>query len=498
MTRLRLRLPPWTSSPGFGVVVLLVLAAILIANGEPQPSSRPSGTSVRVSGSPTAPAAVPALLVIRAGTVESRQSTSVRRVPLPPAARPLSVMTGRGLSVVLAALDGRQRAYAVQPNLTVRDLGPADAVITGATGRTAVLVETGLTEPGRLVGGASASASGSSTASRTASASPSPTGPPDLRDFAVRRYDATGRPISFSRFLPTGARMAADTAVGLVVWKPVNRVFDNGVALEPLSAAATLIRPDNSLRELGPVHPLTADAENLLVWDVAVRRFGLMPLRYANSTATSTASPSTSSSRPASSRPPSATGSSSPSASASPTTVAGVRWFQPTRGISVVTGPASFDPDGSAFAVYAQVGSRRRLMVAQLQNLGTDRVEVLALVQPPAPSSRPVRSSQPATSGQSGPTVTVSGSSTVGVTGSAASSTASGGPSASSGSATPSIPALQPDGFPIEAPLRPLWWNGQVVALGADATVVGYRPGTNQASLLDLGPDDLHAIAEMP
>jgi hypothetical protein len=74
--------------------------------------------------------------------------------------------------------------------------------------------------------------------------------------------------------------------------------------------------------------------------------------------------------------------------------------------------------------------------------------------------------------------------------------TASG--SSASRSPSPSAPALQPDGFPIQAPLSPLWWNGQVVALGADATVVGYQPGSNQASLLDLGPEDLQAIAELP
>ncbi|HEX8080622.1 MAG TPA: hypothetical protein VF557_10470 [Jatrophihabitans sp.] len=489
MTRSLPRLPHWTNTPGFGVAVLLVLAVILIVNGEPQPSSRPSGTSVRVSGSPTAPAAVPALLVIRAGVVESRQAGSVRQVPLPPAARPLSVVTGRGMSVVLAALDGRQRAYAVQPNLVVRDLGPADAVVPAATGSAAVLVETGLTEPGQLVPGASTGATETATASRTASPSPTATGQPELRDFAVRRYDSAARPVGISQFLPTGTRIGTDTAVGMVVWKPVNRVFDNGVALEPLSAAATLVRPDRSLRALGPVHPLAADATNLLVWDVAVRRFGLMPLRYVTSTATSTASPSVSTSRPRSSGAPSATR--SQSASASPSTVAGVRWFQPTRGISVVTGPASFARDGSAFATYAQVGSRRRLLVAQLQNIGTNQVEVLPLVQPVAPTSQPARSSQP---GQSGPTVTLSGSSTVGATGSASVSLSA----SNSWSATPTIPALQPDGFPIEAPLTPLWWDGQVVALGADSTVVGYRPGTNQASLLDLGPDDLQAIAEMP
>ncbi|HEX8094997.1 hypothetical protein [Jatrophihabitans sp.] len=494
--RLRPRLPSWTSSPGFGVAVLFVLAVILIAHGEPQPSSRPSGTSVGVSGSPKVPAAVPALLVIRAGVVESRQGSSVRRVNLPVAARPLSVVTGRGISVVLAALDGRQRAYAVRPDLAVHDLGPADAVIPAATGAAAVLVETGLTEPGKLV----ASAAGTTTASRTPSASPTETGPPELRDFAVQRYDPAARRVGISQFLPAGTRIATDTAVGLVVWKPVNRVFDQGVALEPLSAAAMLIRPNRSLRQLGPVHPLAADATNLLVWDVAIRRFGLMPLRYATSTATSTASPSASAKPSASRSPPARTGSAS--ATASPTTVAGVRWFQPTRGITVMTGPASFNPDGSAFAVYGQVGPRRRLIVAQLKNLGTDRVEVLALVQPPAPSSQPGRSSQPGSAGQSGPSVTVSGSSTVGTTGAPASSGSVGSGTSATGSrsrsASPSVPALQPDGFPIQAPLTPLWWNGQVVALGADATVVGYRPGSNQASLLDLGPEDLQSMAEMP
>ena len=488
MTRLRPRLPPWTSSPGFGVAVLLVLAAILIVRGEPQPSSRPSGTSVGVTGSPKVPAAVPALLVIRAGVVESREGHNVRRVKLPAAARPLSVVTGRGLSVVLAAVDGRQRAYAVRPDLAVHDLGRADAVVPAATSAAAVLVETGLTEPGKLVAGAASTP----PASLTPSASPTPTGPPELRDFAVQRYDSDGRRVGISQFLPAGTRMATDTAVGIVVWKPVNRVFDRGLPLEPLSAAATLVRPDGTLRQLGPVHPLAADAADLLVWDVVVRRFGLMPLRYATSTATSTASPSAS--RTESRSPASRTR--SPSASATPTTVAGVRWFQPTRGISVVTGPASFDPDGSAFAAYAQVGARRRLIVAQLKNLGTDRVEVVALVQPPpATSGQPARSSPPVP-GQSGPTVTVSGSSTVGVTGSPSGSGSL--TSRSSSKPAPTTPALQPDGFPIQAPLTPLWWNGQAVALGVDATVVGYRPGSGQASLLDLGPEDLQAIAEMP
>ncbi|HST48249.1 hypothetical protein [Jatrophihabitans sp.] len=480
--RLLPRLPPWTNSPGFGIAVLLALAVILIAHGEPQPSSRPSGTSVGVSGSPTVPAAVPGLLVIRTGGVEFRQGQTVRRVPLPPGARPLSVVTGRGLSVVLAALDGRQHAYAVQRDLAVHDLGRADAVIPAATGRAAVVVETGLTEPGRLL--PNGPAESGPTASPTATA----TGPPELRDFAVQRYDSAGQRVGISQFLPAGTRMATDTAVGLVVWKPVNRVFDNGVALEPLSAAATLIRPNRSLRQLGPVHPLAADASHLLVWDVTARRFGLMPLRYATSTATSTATPSASvSDRTGPGSPPSQTA----SPSASPTTVAGVQWFSPTRGITVVTGPASFSPDGSAFAAYAQVGSRRRLMVAQLANVGTDRVEVVALVAPPPASSPPAPSSTPGSPSQPGPSVTVSGSRTV--------ATASPSDSASSSSSsTKPAPALQPDGFPIPAPLSPLWWNGQVVGLGPDATVVGYQPGSGKASLLDLGPEDLQSIAELP
>jgi hypothetical protein len=526
MTRVRPRLPHWTSHPGFGLAVLLALAVTLIVRGEPQPSSRPSGTSVGVSGSPTAPASVPSLLVIRAGIVEARQPHNVRRVPLPGGARPLSVVTGRGMSVVLAALDGHQRAYAVQRTLEVRDLGPADAAIAAAAGPAAVLIETSLIEPGELTSStvASPTATARPSASRRASASPSETALPDLRNFAVRRYDAAAQPVGSAQVLPAGTRMATDTAVGLVVWEPVNRVYDNGVALEPLSAAATLIRPDNSLRELGPVHPLTADATDLLVWDVARRRFGLMPLRWATSSLTSTASPSSSSgpsssgpsssgpssSSPSSSSPaPSSPSSSSPapsspaessgsptrkrsaSASASPSTVAGTRWFFPTRGISVVTGPASFAPDGSAFAVYAQVGSRRRLVVAELQNLGTDKVEVLALVQPTVPSQSASSGRSPA-SGGSGPVITVSGSNSAGV---------SGSPSrfkTASPSASPSVAVVQPDGFPIQAPLAPLWWKDQVVALGTDATVVGYRPGSRQAALLDLGPKDLQAVAQMP
>jgi hypothetical protein len=75
----------------------------------------------------------------------------------------------------------------------------------------------------------------------------------------------------------------------------------------------------------------------------------------------------------------------------------------------------------------------------------------------------------------------------------------SGSASKSAGkSPSASTLALQPDGFPIPAPLTPLWWSGKVVALGADSTVVSYRPGSDQASLLDLGVKDLQAIAPTP
>jgi hypothetical protein len=194
-----------------------------------------------------------------------------------------------------------------------------------------------------------------------------------------------------------------------------------------------------------------------------------MPLRYITSTATSTASPKSSPAESAT-----ATGSGSGSPSPQPTTVAGVRWFLPTRGLQLVTGPATFRPDGSAFAVYAQVGSRRRLVVAELQNLGTDQVQVLALAQPPVRSS-------PAPTGT--PTLI------------SPSATASTSPGRSS---TASVPVLEPDGYPIAAPLAPLWWGALVVGVGADGTVIGYKPGGAQSSLLDLGLTGIQALAPAP
>ncbi|MEO6702215.1 MAG: hypothetical protein ABI140_08705 [Jatrophihabitantaceae bacterium] len=476
MTRLRIRLPPWTAHPGFGVLVLFVLAVVLIAHGEPQPSSRPSGTSVAVSGTATAPGSVPPLLYLRGDRVEFRQQQRlVREVPLPAGAVPTAIVSGRGLAVVLAAADGRQRAYAVDHSFRVHDLGYADAVLPAVSGTAAIIVETAVLDPGLLpLPSPSASSSGSkglTSASDSgeggASSSKANQGLPDLRDFAVRRYDTAGRSVGLLQELPPGTRVATDTAAGLVVWQPVNRVFDAGLPQESLSAAAELIRPDGSERALGPVHPLAANGQDLLVWDVAVRRFGVMPLRYVTSTATSTATPKRSSSTPSVSR------SATSSPSARPTTVAGVRWFLPTRGMLLVTGPAAFNSDGTSFAVYAQVGTRRRLVVAELQNLGTDQVQVLSLAQPLAKPSATPSSSATLISPSNGPS--------------------SGSPSASS-----TAPALEPDGYPIAAPLAPLWWNGLVVGVGTDGTVVGYKPGGAQSSLLDLGLTGIKAMASVP
>jgi hypothetical protein len=463
----RLRLPSWTGHPAFGVLVLLALAVVLIVHGEPQPSSRPSGTSVGVSGTASEAGALPALLYLRDDRVELRQQGTVRTVRLPVGARPLSVVAGRGLNVVLAAIEGRQRALAIDRRLVVHDLGLADAVVPTATGNGAVIVESALIDPGQLPEPSSSPSGSTSPASPSSSKSSS--GEPELRDYVIRRYDQSGRAVDSPQALPAQTRLATDTAEGMVVWQPVNRVYDAGVPRESLSAAATLIRPDGSLRQLGPVHPLAANGKNLLVWDVADRRFGVMPLPYITSTATSTASPSGSRS---SDHSESSRASDSPSPQ--PTTVAGVRWFLPTRGMLLVTGPASFSPDGSAFAVYAQVGNRRRLVVAELQNLGTDQVQVLALAQPPAkPTATPT-----------GTPVLVSPSAV--------------GSTTASHSSSASVAVLEPDSYPIPAPLAPLWWNGMVVGVGTDGTVIGYQPGKTQSSLLDLGLTGVQALAPAP
>jgi hypothetical protein len=58
----RFPLPRWTAHPGFAVVILFALAVLLIVHGEPQPSSRPSGKSVVVSGTASAPVSAPSVL----------------------------------------------------------------------------------------------------------------------------------------------------------------------------------------------------------------------------------------------------------------------------------------------------------------------------------------------------------------------------------------------------------------------------------------------------
>jgi hypothetical protein len=327
-------------------------------------------------------------------------------------------------------------------------------------------------------------------------------GPPPLRDYQIRRYDSAGQPTEPPDRLPRGYRTAVDTSVGLVVWQPVNRVFDSGVMHESLSASALLVRPDATIRALGPVHPLAANASELLVWDVRLRRFGVLPLRYVTSTATSTA---TATGTPSATEATGATSSATRSAKPTPvpTLVAGTRWFLPTRGMLLVTGPAAFADDGSAFAVYAQVGSRRRLVVAQLKNLGTDQVEVLVLNQPPAktsptPSASSLVLPSPSGTGGSSSDSLSGGSGGSGSGGSGSGGLGSKGRSASP-SASPTTPALEPDGYPIPAPVVPLWLpDNQVVAVAQDSTVIGYRPGGTQSGALDLGVTGLRALAPAP
>jgi hypothetical protein len=501
----------WTAHPGFGVLVLFLLAVALIWHGEPQPSSRPSGTSVGVSGTASAGGPIPGLLVLRDGRLELLQRQRITRtVTLPHGAVPRSLLTSRGLSVVLAIIDGRQRAYAVTSKLAVRDLGYADAVLPAVRGTSAVLVEATVVEPGTVDPALLASATPNSASASTAgdlTGSPGVTGsatgisgkplpgPPPLPDYEIRRYDSSGQPAEPPDRLPRGYRAAVDTSVGLVVWQPVNRVFDSGVVHESLSASALLVRPDATIRALGRVHPLAANASQLLVWDVALHRFGVMPLRYVDSTATSTATPSASESAGATGPTSSAT---STRPVPAPTVVVGARWFLPTRGMLLITGPAAFADDGSAFAVYAQVGSRRRLVVAQLKNLGTDQVEVLVLNQPPAKSSAVPSGSSlvlPSASGSgSAGESSTDGPSGVGPSGAGSSASAS-----RSATASPTAPALEADGYPIPAPAVPIWLpDNQVVGVAQDGTVIGYRPGRVQSGALDLGVAGLRALAPAP
>jgi hypothetical protein len=346
----------------------------------------------------------------------------------------------------------------------VHDLGFADAVIPAVTGRAVIIVETAVIGPG-LVTESMAPITGSPTASTSGSSanSGSTQSQPPLRDFAVRRFDAAGRALGTATGLPAGMRVATDSAVGLVVWQPANRVYDSGLPLEALSADAMLIRPDHSLRRIGAYHPLSATGTSLLIWDVKSRRFGLVPLLKITETKRITTA-----------TPAGTTGSKSPEPTKSPPPLEGVKWFAPTRGF-LVTGPASFSPDSASFAVYAQVGGRRRLIVAQLRYLGTDQVDVLALAQTePSPTALETRS--PAAR-------------------SSARGTNPDGTSSSSGTAAV---AFDREAFPITAPLAPSWWKDTLLAVAADGNLIGYQPGNKQASLLDLGLGDLESLALFP
>jgi hypothetical protein len=371
---------------------------------------------------------------------------------------PREVISNRGVAVVLAVRDQRQHAFVITKNYAVLDLGLADNVIPAATGDAAVIVETAVFDPGHVVASASPEVTPSPT---DASKSKPLITQPALGDYIVRRYNAAGKPTGSAEALPVGMRVGTDTRVGLVVWQPVSRVFEDGSASESLSARAVLIRPDRSLREIGPVHPLAATATSLLVWNIVSQQFGVMPLQYVTASATTTVSLSASASA-------SATSTRLATPTSSPTTVAGAKYYNPTRGF-IVTGPASFAPDGSAFAAYAQVGNRRRLVVGELTPQFNDQIQVLALVKPDIKAS-------PA-----------SGVPRV-----------SSSPAESTSSASATGPAFEPDGYPIAAPLAPLWWTDLVVAVGADSTIVAYRPGGGQASLLDLGVSGATSLALAP
>ncbi|MCW2525029.1 MAG: hypothetical protein JWO63_3364, partial [Frankiales bacterium] len=66
------------------MAALLAVAVLLIAHGEPQPSSRPSGKSVVASGAPTAPTTVPALIVIRDQRLQYRTTgTLLHTITMP-------------------------------------------------------------------------------------------------------------------------------------------------------------------------------------------------------------------------------------------------------------------------------------------------------------------------------------------------------------------------------------------------------------------------------
>ena len=75
----------------------------------------------------------------------------------------------------------------------------------------------------------------------------------------------------------------------------------------------------------------------------------------------------------------------------------------------------------------------------------------------------------------------------------------SGSASNAVSSADADVPAeFTAEGFPIAAPLQPEWWGSQVIALGTDGVLLGYRPGGNAASILDIGITDLDSLAIAP
>jgi hypothetical protein len=46
--------------------------------------------------------------------------------------------------------------------------------------------------------------------------------------------------------------------------------------------------------------------------------------------------------------------------------------------------------------------------------------------------------------------------------------------------------------------LEPQWWGTLVVALGTDGSLLGYQPGGNAASVLDIGVTDIDSLALAP
>ena len=56
----------------------------------------------------------------------------------------------------------------------------------------------------------------------------------------------------------------------------------------------------------------------------------------------------------------------------------------------------------------------------------------------------------------------------------------------------------RPVHFPLPAPQVPLWWGGVAIAVGGEGLVVGYKPGNDQGSALDLGVSHVDALTAAP